>query len=183
MPAPAKKPRPYRPPLHAPYQHYQHYQHATVGVYHLPLTITAEALLLHFRAYGAVEDISFDVQPTTVSAVVRFEREKAARSAARHIVHQIGTHAVLVLRLHTMRLPARPFPGMEPLSSPLREALLREALDTLETLHTQEVLEMMLEGLDLQSLDGGPAAGAVVDTFAPLAKPFSDALPGPACTS
>ena len=126
MTAPKKKAsKPYRPSLHGPYQP------AKVAVYHLPPTITAEALLLYFRAYGVVDDITFEVQPTTISAVVQFEHERAARSAARHVIHQIGTSTVLVLRVHARQLPTRPFPGMDPLSSPLREALLHELLETL----------------------------------------------------
>lgn len=130
-PAPTVKPsrpavKPYRPLLHAAAP--GPYQPARVGVYHLPLDATPEALLLHFSQFGRVEDVWISPEPTTISATVQFEDEQAARSAAQHAFHQMGRHSVLVLRLHRRELPARPFPGMDPLSSPVRQALLMESI-------------------------------------------------------
>lgn len=120
--------KPYRPPLtditNRPLTH----QARTVGVYRLPLGVDPAALHLYFSQFGRVTDVALSCEPTTLWATVEFEDDKSARTAARHAIHQVGRHAVLVLRLHDRELPSRPFPGMEPLTSPLRQALL-ELLD------------------------------------------------------
>ena len=114
--------KPYRPALvtNPPLKHRARW----VGAYRLPLEVEAADLRRHFGRFGTVRGVTMHYEPTSVWAEVEFETDAAAREAVRGTLQRVGPHPVLVLRLHDRELPARPFPGMDAASNPLRQALL-----------------------------------------------------------
>lgn len=102
------------------------YQPGKVVVMDLPPTTTRTELAHYFEPFGNVRSIVVKYKPTVTYAFIEFDNDGG-------VVKSLGTHAfkdtpVRVLRAFKFRMPTRPFPGMEPRGSPLRQTIAHQQL-------------------------------------------------------
>ena len=82
----------------------------------------------YFSNFGAVVGIVIKIKPTKVYAFLEFADRQGVETALAMAPHMVRQVPVRVLRAFSMPMPTRPFPGMDPLSSPLQHALAQEAV-------------------------------------------------------
>lgn len=132
--------RPYRPkevfaappetaPGHMPYgEHGLEYQPRRVMVANLTPTISSNDLASYFGNFGHVVAVVLKMRPTKVYAFVEFGDQAGVETTLGMAPHMVKTQDVRVVRAYAIDLPSCPFPGMDPLSSPVGQAIAQETL-------------------------------------------------------
>lgn len=121
----------YRPPMvfRPKPAHRLDHQPGKIVVMDLARGITRHDLEIYFSSFGSVWSVAVKSKPTKVYAFVTFDSDDAVAAAVdpsrRHAI--CGT-PVRVLRAFRSPLPSRPFPCMDPVTSPLRQAMRQYAL-------------------------------------------------------
>lgn len=90
--------------------------------------VDRDPLVAYFSNFGDVVSVNVKLKPTCIFAFVEFAQDSAVQLAFAMAPHMIKQAAVRVLPAYRYRLPSRPFPGMDPLTSPLRQAVMQQAL-------------------------------------------------------